>query len=189
MASTEPIRSKKELKGLAKYYLDKGQMRNYTMLIMGVYTALRISDLLRLRWSDVYDEKKQVFYKEISLIEKKTGKTKTIALNKQILGALRLYLPHRRGKFIFASNRKEDKAISRVQAWRIIHAAVEALGIAGKIACHSLRKTWGYHAWNKGIPPVVIMTIYNHSSFKVTMRYLGIEQDDLNEAYLKMELF
>ena len=135
------------------------------------------------------DDYKQVFYNEISLIEKKTGKTKTIALNKQILGALRLYLPHRRGKFIFASNRKEDKAISRVQAWRIIHAAVEALGIAGKIACHSLRKTWGYHAWNKGIPPVVIMTIYNHSSFKVTMKYLGVEQDDLNAAYLKMELF
>ena len=76
-----------------------------------------------------------------------------------------------------------------MQAWRIIHAAVEALGIAGKIACHSLRKTWGYHAWNKGISPVVIMTIYNHSSFKVTMKYLGVEQDDLNEAYLKMELF
>ena len=189
MASTEPIRSKKELKGLAKYYLDKGQMRNYTMLIMGVYTALRISDLLRLRWSDVYDEEKQIFYKEVTLTEKKTGKTKTIALNKQILWALRLYLPHRRGEFIFASNRKEDKAISRVQAWRIIHAAVEALGITGKIACHSLRKTWGYHAWNKGISPVVIMTIYNHSSFKVTMKYLGVEQDDLNAAYLKMELF
>ncbi len=190
MAATEPIRSKKELNALAKYYLDKGQMRNYTMLIMGVYTTLRISDLLRLKWSDVYDEEKQMFYKEISLTEKKTGKTKIIALNKQIFGALRLYLPHRRGNFIFASNRKEDKAISRVQAWRIIHAAVEALGITGKIACHSLRKTWGYHAWNdKNISPVVIMAIYNHSSFKVTMRYLGIEQDDLNKAYLKMELF
>ena len=89
MAATEPIRSKKELKGLAKYYLDKGQMRNYTMLIMGVYTALRISDLLRLRWSDVYDEEKQIFYKEVTLTEKKTGKTKTIALN---TSAWRVYL-------------------------------------------------------------------------------------------------
>lgn len=190
MAATEPIRSKKELKKLAQYYLNKGQVRNYTMIITGVYTVLRISDLLRLKWADVYDEEKQVFYNHITVQEKKTGKQRTIALNKQILGALRLLLPHRRGKFIFASNRKEDRAISRVQAWRIIHAAVEAVGITGKIACHSLRKTWGYHAWSdKNISPVVIMAIYNHSSFKVTMRYLGIEQDDLNKAYLKMELF
>ena len=190
MASTEPIRSKKELKGLAKYYLDKGQMRNYTMLIMGVYTALRISDLLRLKWSDVYDEEKQIFYKEVTLTEKKTGKTKTIALNKQALNALCLYSPHRRGEFVFVSNRKNGKAISRVQAWRIIHAAVIAVGIMGKIGCHSLRKTWGYHAWtSKAVSPVVIMDIYNHSNYEVTKRYLGVAQDDLDRAYLGVELF
>lgn len=190
MAATEPIRSKQELKKLANYFLDKGQLRNYTMVIMGVYTVLRISDLLRLKWSDIYDEEKQRFYSHISITEKKTGKSRTIALNKQVLGALRLYLPYRRSEFIFANNRKDAKAISRVQAWRIVHTAVTEMGIAGKIACHSLRKTWGYHAWNdKNISPVIIMAIYNHSDFKVTMRYLGVEQDDLDNARLKMELF
>ena len=102
---------------------------------------------------------------------------------------MRQYLPYRRNNFIFASNRKEEKAISRVQAWRIIHAAVEAVGLIGKISCHSLRKTWGYHAWTNGdISPVVIMDIYNHSNYEVTRRYLGIAQDDLDKAYLGMEL-
>lgn len=161
------------------------------MIIMGVYTVLRISDLLRLKWSDVYDEERGVFLEHITVTEKKTGKTRTIALNKQVLGALRLYLPQRRGEFIFASNRKnEDKAISRVQAWRIIRTAATALGINGKISCHSLRKTWGYHACRSGkVLPVVVMTIYNHSNFETTKRYLGIAQDDLDEAYLGMELF
>lgn len=189
MAATEPIRDKKQFRTLAEYFLQKGQLRNYTLIIMGAYTALRISDLLRLKWSDVYNEKLQSFYTHVTITEKKTGKTKTIALNQQVLGVLRQYHTHKRGEFIFASNRKEDRAISRVQAWRIIHNAVVAIGLSGKISCHSLRKTWGYHAWTSGsVSPVVIMDIYNHSNYEVTRRYLGIAQDDLDEAYLGMEL-
>ena len=172
MAATEPIRDKKQLKALANYFLKRGQLRNYTLIIMGTSTALRISDLLRLRWSDVYDELHSTFRTHITIIEKKTKKTKTIALNKQVLAALRLYFPHRRGDFIF------------------IHAAVVAVGVEGKISCHSLRKTWGYHAWtSKEVSPVVIMHIYNHSNYEVTRRYLGVAQDDLDRAYLRMELF
>lgn len=190
MAATEPIRDKKQLKALGEYFLKRGQLRNYVMIVLGVNTVLRISDLLRLKWEDVYDENRQRFYAHVTIREQKTGKAKTIALNKQAIYALQLYLPYRRGAFIFASNRKNDKAISRVQAWRIIHAAVAAVGISGKIACHSLRKTWGFFACRSGeVPLAVIVRIYNHSNFAVTLRYLGIEQDDIDKAYLGMELF
>ena len=190
MAATEPIRDKKQLKALADYFLKRGQLRNHALIVVGACTALRISDLLQLKWSDVYDQERNAFRLHVTLTEKKTGKSKTIALNKQAIAALTLYFPHRRGTFIFASNRKEDRAISRVQAWRIIHAAAIAVEIAGKIACHSLRKTWGYHAWtSKKVSPVVIMDIYNHSNYEVTRRYLGIAQDELDRAYLAVELF
>lgn len=188
MAATEPIRDKKHLHAMADYFLQHGQLRNYVLLSLGVHTALRISDLLRLRWEDVYDDERDEFRTHITLTEHKTGKEKTIALNKRAIRALRLYLPYRRGAFLFAS-RKGDGPISRVQAWRIIHGAAEAIGLTGKIGCHSMRKTWGYHAWtSQAVSPVVIMDIYNHSSYEVTRRYLGVAQDDLDKAYLGMEL-
>ena len=189
MAITEPIRDKKQLKELANYWLKRGNLRNYTLIVLGVCTALRIGDLLRLKWEDVYAAPSRGFRSHITIKEKKTGKLKVIALNSQAIRALNLLLPYKKGSFIFASNRKEDKAISRVQAWRVIRAAAQAIAIIGCIACHSLRKTAGYHWWKAGVLPVLLMDIFNHSSFEITRRYLGISQEDRDRAYLGLGLF
>lgn len=156
---------------------------------MGVHTALRVSDLLCIRWDDVYDFENKSIRKTITITEKKTGKTKIIALNKAIIGALTLLSTKkaRQNGFIVES-RKTGNALSRVQAYRIIRAASDALGLHPQVSCHSLRKTFGYHAWKNGVSPAVIMDIYNHSSLIVTKRYLGITQDDKNAVYLDLEL-
>jgi len=188
MAATEPIRDKRQLQELARYWLKRGNLRNYALIVLSVCTALRISDLLRLAWEDVCDGKTGAFLSHITLIEGKTGKSKTIALNHQAIKALRLYFPHKRGAFIFVNNRANAAAISRVQAWRIIRDAADCIG-AGRVSCHSLRKTFGYYAWQSGVPAVVIMDIYNHASYEVTRRYLGISQDDKDKVYLGLALF
>ena len=103
MSITEPIRDKATLRQLADYFLIRGQLRNHALLIVGVHTALRVSDLLGLRWRDVYDEDQGAFRSHITLREKKTGKPKIIALNRYALKALRLYFPDRRGEYIFVN--------------------------------------------------------------------------------------
>ena len=184
MATTQPIRNKNQVRQLAEYYLKRGQIRNYVLVTLGVHTALRISDLLRLRWEDVYDFENKRIRETIEIVEKKTRKHKTIALNKALIGALAMLASAAApGRFII-ENVRTGKAISRVQAYRIIRAASEALKFQNRVSCHSLRKTFGYHAWKSGVSPAVIMEIYNHSSLAVTRRYLGVTQDDKNAVYL-----
>ncbi|MDR2295920.1 MAG: tyrosine-type recombinase/integrase [Clostridiales Family XIII bacterium] len=187
MAATEPIRNKHQVRALIAYFLNRGQLRNHCLVALGIYTALRVSDLLRLKWDDVYDFECRRVRRHIALTEKKTGKTKAIALNKEAVRALELYAKRsaKPGGFLI-ENERTGKAISRIQAYRIIRAAAEALGFPERVSCHSLRKTFGYHAWKNGASPAVIMEIYNHSSFTVTKRYLGVSQDDKNEVYMRL---
>ena len=185
MSTTQPIRNKDQVHELADYYLKRGELRNYVLIVMSVHPALRISDLLRLKWDDVYDFEHSRVRESVSITEKKTNKTKIIALNSRVVCSLTLYVSAaKRGAFLI--NGRNGGAISRVQAYRLIRAAAEALKLQCRVSCHSLRKTFGYFAWKSGVPPVVIMEIYNHSSFAVTKQYLGVTQDDKNEVYLKL---
>ncbi|MBQ6480066.1 MAG: hypothetical protein IJI45_03010 [Anaerolineaceae bacterium] len=52
-----------------------------------------------------------------------------------------------------------------------------------------MRKTFGYNAWKMlNTPLALLMDIFNHSSVRVTKRYLGITQDDIDQVYLKIKL-
>jgi len=188
-ATTQPIRSKKQIHELTAHYLKFGQLRNHVLIVITLYTALRISDVLRISWDDVYDFAANKVKKSITIIEKKTGKPKTIALHRAIISALSLYAPKAAGRGCpLILNAKTGRAISRVQAYRLIRAAAEAVEIDERVSCHSLRKTFGYHAWKDGVSPAVLVEIYNHNSLAVTRRYLGVTQDDKNAVYLGIEL-
>ena len=189
MKTTQPIRKRKHLRKLVNYYLKLGKIRNYVLIVMAYFTALRISDLLRLKWDDVYNFKLGKVRTEIYIVEKKTKKSKIIAINKELAQALALFAPNnaKQGIFIF-ENPRTGNAISRIQAHRLIRAAAEALKFNFRVSCHSLRKTFGYWAYKSGKHLAVIMKIYNHSSIDVTMRYLGITQDEINRVYLNIKL-
>ena len=184
MKLTQPIRNKAHVQALLNFYHDRGHLRNYLLLCLGVYTALRISDILSLTTDHVYDFKKRKVRTSITIVEKKTGKHKSLALHKTVITALALGLATAKPGQALIRNTRTNKALSRVQAWRIIRAAAESLKLPQSVSCHSLRKTFGYHAWKDGTPPVVIMEIYNHSSLKITKCYLGVSQDDKDAVYV-----
>ena len=194
MITTQPVRDIVELKKIKRYYREvKPNKRNFLLIICGLNTALRISDILKLRWKDVYNENLLSFKSHIDVKEQKTGKKTTVFINKNLKEALASFLIDiiaKKGKlcevmeqFIFLGQKSNDKPISRIQAFRIISEAAVKCLLSHKVSCHSLRKTFGYHAWKKGVSPALLTSIYNHSSYKITTRYLGIEQDDRDEVF------
>lgn len=192
MGTTIPIRDKTEIQKFTSYYKeDYPNLRNYTLIILGLNTALRIRDILDLHWENVYDFKKDCLKKHIFVKERKTGKENIIILNSQAKTALEEYMKTRDispKDFIFTKNTDYGKPLDRSQAYRIITKAAQETLHTEHISCHSLRKTFGYHAWKQGISPALLMDIYNHSSYHITKKYLGIEQDEKDDIFLKIDL-
>lgn len=192
MSTTQPIRDAAEVEQLKNYYFEKKpNLRNYTLICLGMNSALRISDLLELSWKDVYDFEKNCFLKHLSVTEHKTGKKTQIALNHSALEALQVYkdsIPAPAPEQYLFPGKKEATHLSRSQAFRMIREAGQELHFETDISCHSLRKTFGYHAWKSGAQPVMLMNIYNHSSYQITKRYLGIDQDDKDQIFLDVNL-
>ena len=73
--------------------------------------------------------------------------------------------------------------MERTAAYRIINLACKKIGIEGLIGTHTLRKTFGYHHYQKFKDVVILQKIFNHSSPFITLRYIGIEQDEIFQSY------
>ncbi|MCM1265842.1 MAG: tyrosine-type recombinase/integrase, partial [Candidatus Gastranaerophilales bacterium] len=66
--------------------------------------------------------------------------------------------------------------------------ACEENGIKVHVSTHTLRKSFGYHHYQKFKDPVVLQKIFNHSSQRITLTYIGVEQDEIDSSYKNFEL-
>lgn len=179
MNEVQAIRNINDIK-LLREALNKGNLaeRNVFMLDFGISVPMRISDLLQLKVSDVRG------VREITIKESKTNKTNRFPVSDKLASIIFNYTEHMKEDNYLFSSQKGDKPMSRVQAYRILNKAVDWCGLDIVIGCHSLRKTYGYHFHN--LNPIkhlaYLQKILNHSSSSVTLRYIGIEQDDIETA-------
>ena len=156
--------------------LKKENPRNYVLIMTGTYTGLRISDILNLNVGDVRNKT------YINIVEKKTNKPKRFPINSKLKPMLDKFTADRKieeplFKSIFG-NRME-----RTQCYRIINDACRDAGIDYKVGTHTLRKTFGYHHYQKFKDVAVLQKIFNHYSPQITMRYIGIDQDMIDDSY------
>lgn len=145
------------------------------LFVFGIYSTLRISDILTLKKKDVLGER-------LLLIEKKTTKSKEILINPKLRRELKPYIAGLGDEdYLFQSRKGVNKPISRTTAYRVIRAAGEACGLS-RIGTHSMRKTFGYHFYERTKDIALLQELYSHSSEEVTKRYIGINQDIMDKA-------
>jgi integrase len=188
MEFVQPIRDTKTIK-IIKDLLKASSCRDYVLFTLGINTGLRISDLLSLKVSDVADRNR--LKNRVSIRERKTGKIKDFPLGKTSKKALKEYfkvLSPAPGCYLFPSRKGYNKPISRVQAYRVLNKACRVAGLNERIGTHSMRKTFGYHAYKMGMDLSVIQKLLNHSNPAVTLNYIGITRDDLDNVYISLNL-
>jgi integrase len=175
--TVEPIREMDLVLDVADYLRSKNE-RDYVLFMFGIYTGLRISDILKLRVRDVR-EKDYVYIRE-----NKTGKEKRFPINAELKPVITSYIQGKKDfEYLFKSPNFPNKAISRQQAYNILSDAGKAFGLSS-IGTHTLRKTFGYHMYQQTHDAVTIKDILNHSHLSETLRYIGINQDNKDKAIM-----
>lgn len=192
MERVQPIRDPKQIEAIKK--ILKGQSaRDYLLFTLGINCGLRISDLLELKIDQVWTGSAPV--NQIEVREKKTKKLKLFKLGENPKKAIKEYIAQL-GEYsmqdpLFSSKKTDQgtpKAISRQQAYNIINSAADFIGITERIGTHTLRKTFGYHAYKKGHDLAYIQKLFNHSSQAITLEYIGITQENLDDITVSLNL-
>jgi integrase len=176
MKTVQPIRSIEQIKQIEKI-LKSQSMRDYILFRLGINSGLRISDILKLKAKDLRNQDYFI------LKEQKTGKTQRIKIQPTFKKELDQYLKNMDDcEYLFQSKKGDNQPIQRMQAWRILNDVARKVGIKGEIGTHSLRKTFGYHMYKhcKG-DVTIVQKFLNHSSPSVTLRYIGITQDSMDD--------
>lgn len=170
MNTVEPIRDLNLVYDIADYLKVRNE-RDYVLFMFGIYSGLRISDILKFRVRDIRDKE------YICIREQKTEKEKKFPINDELKPILNKFIVNKKDyEYMFKSPQGNNKPITRQQAYNILRDAGEAFGLSA-IGTHTLRKTFGYHMYQQTKDAVTIKEILNHSDISVTLRYIGINQD------------
>ncbi|MCM3129004.1 site-specific integrase [Paenibacillus provencensis] len=174
MNFVQPIREQEMIEAI-KEYLMKDSYRNYMLFVFGINTGYRIQDMLKFRKRDVMGE-------HIVMIEMKTGKKKWQLINPTLKRELKRYTVNMEDDdYLFPSRQGENRPIKRDMAYKIMKKAAKRFGLKD-IGCHTMRKTFGYHMYQKTKDISLVRNMLNHSSDSITFRYIGMDQDMMDNA-------
>ncbi|QGQ44952.1 tyrosine-type recombinase/integrase [Metabacillus sediminilitoris] len=186
MKTVEAIKDEQQLLTI-KSYLKNRSARDYCLFMLGINTGIRIYDLLHLYVKDFICEETDEIY---HFMKSSVHTDPPVYLNKHVresLQSCRLEGSLQLHDYLFKS-RKTNEPITRQQAYRIINEAAKQAGISGSIGTHTLRKTFGYHAYKKGIAISLIQKRLQHITPSETRQYIGVTKEPSVQIKLDVNL-
>ncbi|MDQ0163774.1 tyrosine-type recombinase/integrase [Aeribacillus alveayuensis] len=171
MKTVEAIKDERQL-ALMKRYLRSRSARDYCLFLLGINTGIRIHDLLHLQVKDVMTESGEILH----YLQSSDYTDPPVYFNDHVRDSLRSCIQESLlcfNDFLFKS-KKTNEPITRQQAYRIVNEAARQAGINGSIGTHTLRKTFGYHAYLKGVAISLIQKRLQHSTSTETRQYIGV---------------
>ncbi|MNI44745.1 site-specific tyrosine recombinase XerD [compost metagenome] len=186
MKFVQPIKDDEVVEGI-KDHLRIQSVRNYLLFCMGIYSGLRVSDLLNLRVGMVRNKT------HVMVREQKNNKNKKFILHPSYREVLDIYIASMNDdEYLFASRQQKTKSrirgkpIHRTTAYKMLNKAADRFGLT-EVGCHTMRKTWGYRLYAQNPANLAfLMEMFNHSKQTTTLRYLGLTQDAMDRAILNL---
>jgi integrase len=167
--------------------------RDRALFLLGVRSGFRISELLSLRIGDVWQHDRLVDRVTVPRRHMK-GKqeSRTVLLHpeaKASLAAWLLILRQLPGAnpqtFVFRSRKGPNRAISVVQAWRILQDAYTTNELGGKLGTHSMRKTFANRIYERsGRDLIKTQQAMGHKHVNSTQHYLSFLQEEIDALIL-----
>ena len=153
--------------------------RNYTIFQVGKAALLRVSDVMRLRWTDIFNENGTV-RQNAFIHDKKTGKANLLYLKPIQTDLLTYQAWYQKQKlhstWLFPSTQHPDRHITEKQFYKIMSKTGDLLGI-NYLGTHTMRKTGAYRVYTQSNYNIgLVMNLLNHSSEAMTLTYLGLDQ-------------
>lgn len=172
--------------------LERDGNYKYCLLIsIGVFTGLRIGDLLQLKFSQF--ENTDI----LTIQEKKTKKIRRIKINpdlKEIVQRIQVKMGVVDTNTYIFLNRYGTKVITRSWANQMLKKIFKKYGIEveGNISSHMFRKTLGNRVLKlnnySGESVLLLMNLFNHGSPATTRRYLGLREKEVLDVYDSLSL-
>ncbi|MGG3942091.1 tyrosine-type recombinase/integrase [Peribacillus psychrosaccharolyticus] len=181
----QPIRNQQQLDDMKWALKRHCSERDYILFILGCETGLRVGDLLRLPTHQILALKG----KQNKILRVKEGKTQKIRdiyianCFQEVYG----YAKNVQSACLFPS-RKGDNPITPTQAYRQLNKAAEYAGVE-HVGNHTLRKTFGYWFYKATKDIAMLQRILHHSHPSVTLRYIGITEEETNNILKTFSVF
>lgn len=194
------IKSMEDRKRMAAWLLENKDRKYFLAFTLGINLGLRANELLQLRQSDVFNPDGSFRYNgedltdtsdKVVVDQSKTNKKRKLYLNEACINVLTWYYPVRsqnlyNNNFIFKS--REGGHIEVGTFCKVLKEAAKACGIKLNVGTHTLRKTYGYEHFKRNHDIVYLQQLFGHSSPLITMRYIGVTEEDQKAAYHAMSM-